>query len=406
MGYTEKAKELRDKGVAIDDIHAILKADYPSISRKMVRAVFEDKPITPMFESITEVLEDGTRKETRVISATKEQLQQPREILKLHDLNPNDWELVKYTHKAYNAYSTQDGISQLYSSAIVAKPITGISAEELLEHFIKEAHKYSPVKPREIKQSSENIAIFEPADLHLGQLSWGEESGENYDSKIASERFKDITSDEIKKLPKIGYETIFFITGSDFFNSDNMDNKTTRGTQQTNDVRAQKMIKLGCDLAVWGVDAFCSAFKNIPIKTILKPGNHDELASYNQALYLHAWFRNDGSVEIDISPKKHKGFAYGNTALIFSHGGAEMKNLDWIYKEFRHLISPTLVTEVHFDHIHRIKVEEKNGAILRTNPPLAPLDNWSYGQGYGSTAQAITRVYSKAGLDFEIYSRA
>jgi hypothetical protein len=56
--------------------------------------------------------------------------------------------------------------------------------------------------------------------------------------------------------------------------------------------------------------------------------------------------------------------------------------------------------------MHRIKVEEKNGALIRSNPAPSPVDDWSDDKGYGSVARAITRIYSKQkGLEYELYSK-
>jgi len=349
---------------------------------------------------------DGTQTVDSVIKTSPEKINDKDFLLKEHGFSPDEWEIISARNSIYDMQLKGGAVETLYASKVTVKPISGITEKDTLKHFIEKAERYSPVKPRTVQHSSDNILVINIVDLHIGQLSWGQESGENYDYKIARTRYQGLITDIIAKSLYKEYEKITFVIGNDFFNSDNMDGLTTKGTKQTNDIRPQKMFDKGADLLVWGLDALRSAFQTTPIETLLIPGNHDTLTAYYAAKYLYAWFRNDDTVTIDISPKKHKGFAYGATALLFTHGENELKNLAWVYTEFRPLIGKTKVTEIHAGHLHKVKVEEKNGAIVYTNPSPTALDNWTYGQGYGAVAQTISRVYNKEkGLEFEIHSK-
>ena len=398
MTWQERADVLRDN-LSQENLYKVLKKDYPDMTREQMR-VHLKKHVSNK-ETIS-IGADGTTSE-KVIKGSADQMRKADFLLKEHGFD-DGWELVNARSSIWDA-QTADGKDTFFSSRITVKPRVEISETEMLSYFKMQAPKYSPVKPRTIVSKRGNMLVVNIVDLHIGQLSWGAESGENYDYKIATQRFKSIIEDVIAKSPYKDYEKIYFVIGNDFFNSDTPAGTTTAGTPQTNDVRPQKMFKKGIDLLVWGIDALRTAFQNSPIETLLVPGNHDTLTSYYAAEYVCAWFRNDMTVTVDISPAKHKGFSHGDTALLFTHGQTELKNLEWVYTEFRHLIGSTKTTEIHAGHMHRIKVEERNGALIRVNPTPAALDAWSYGKGYGSTSQTITRVYSKKGIEYELYSR-
>ena len=416
--WQDKAIELWRQNYTWSDIIIQLSAEYPkeSFSKDKVRSPIRRLPeyqarqqteinVVQPHRKVIMINKDGSRESDTIIQGNEQQMSDADFLLTSHGFNPDQWVLVWAKNSVYNVQRKGGMVDTFYSSRITVQPNKGITEKDTLAHFIEKAEKYSPVQPRTVKQSSENILVINIADVHLGQLSWGEETGENYDYKIATARFKELIHDIIAKSPHKQYGKIYFISGNDFFNTDTVTNTTTAGTQQTNDVRHQKMFDKGCDLLIWAVDALRSAFPQSPIETLLVPGNHDTMMSYHAAKVMYAWFKNDKTVTIDISPKLHKGFAYGATALLFTHGQNELKNLEWAYTEFRNLIGSTRCTEIHVGHKHRIKVEEKNGAIIRSNPTPAALDNWSYAQGYGAVAQTISRVYSKTGLDYEIYSR-
>lgn len=386
-----------------DGIYTQLKKEGYDVTRKEVRSYLKKAAPVSNRETIT-INSDGTTSE-KIIRGSATQMRDADFLLKEHGFD-GAWEIVSARSSIWDAH-TAEGPEQFYSSRITVKPSGRVNVDKLLGRFIAKAQAYSPVKPRKTSPGNDNIFIINISDLHLGQLSWGKESGDNYDCKIAAEKFRNLISDACGKSPYKAYDRVVFIMGNDFFNSDTVENTTTKGTHQSNDVRWQKMFDMGCDLLVEGVEMLRAWFPNTPVETLLVPGNHEETTIYHACKYLWAWYRNDRSVTIDTSPRLHKGLSYGSTALLFTHGERELKNLDWVYTEFRDLIGETKTTEIHAGHQHRIKVEEKNGALIRVNPTPAALNAWSYSQGYGSTAQTISRIYNKEeGLVYEIYSRA
>ena len=63
-------------------------------------------------------------------------------------------------------------------------------------------------------------------------MCWSGETGEDYDIKIATRRFKQAIEKAIQRASGNDFNRILFIVGNDFFNSDTKDNTTTSGTAQ------------------------------------------------------------------------------------------------------------------------------------------------------------------------------
>jgi hypothetical protein len=329
-------------------------------------------------------------------------------LLAIHGFkHPEDWEIAWVKNSIYNVQIKGGAVDTFYASKVTVKPRTSPDPEQMLRHFMEMSERYSPVQPRELIYNKDGkLLLIDITDLHLGQLSWGAETGENYDHKIAVECMKKLINDIIAKSAVYTYDKIVFVIGNDFFNIDNIQSTTTKGTQQFNDVRWQKMFDVGCDVLVWGVEALRQAFPNSELEIIRVDGNHEKISIHAAVKYLAAFFRKDETVGIDTSPRAHKGFAFGNTALLFTHGQNELKNLDWVYTEFRHLIGCTKWTEIHAGHKHCLRVEEKNGAMIYRNPAATAASNYTYENGWNSVRQAVTRIYDKDdGLIHEIYSK-
>jgi len=71
------------------------------------------------------------------------------------------------------------------------------------------------------------ISLF---DMHFGKMAWSEETGEDFDLKIAEKRFKDAVTNLLTKIDHKSVEKILFPIGNDLVNVDNKNNTTTAGT--------------------------------------------------------------------------------------------------------------------------------------------------------------------------------
>src|SRR5208283_3201176 len=104
------------------------------------------------------------------------------------------------------------------------------------------------------KKEENNLLEICPFDLHLGKLAWAGETFENYDTKIARERLLYAVEDVLHITSGFEYSRILFPIGNDFFNSDNIFNTTTKGTEQDEDLRWQKTYNVGVRLLVDGIN--------------------------------------------------------------------------------------------------------------------------------------------------------
>jgi len=111
-------------------------------------------------------------------------------------------------------------------------------------------------------------------DLHVGKLSWDEESGENYDTKIAIKRYNDAVTSLLNHVShyKEQIHEILLPVGNDLFNIDNKNNMTTAGTPQHVDSRWQQMFRKTKDLMLMTIDKLSTI---APVKVVMVSGNHD-----------------------------------------------------------------------------------------------------------------------------------
>lgn len=243
------------------------------------------------------------------------------------------------------------------------------------------------------------VSIF---DLHMGKLAWGGETGENYDTKIARQRFMTTVETLIRRASGFEYSRILFPIGSDFFNSDTINNTTTKGTPQDEDLRWQKTFDVGVRLLVDAINLLKQT--GVPVDVVNIPGNHDFERSYYMGSYLAAWFNSDPMVRIDNGASPRKYYQFGKVLLGLTHGSEEKESslplLMATDIQSKPLWSETTYHEWHVGHIHRKRdvkytvldksrmTNEDLGVTIRYLSSLTGTEEWHHKKGFVGAIKA------------------
>ena len=319
------------------------------------------------------------------------------------------WEIERHIVNKWEVGSTIDGkviIEPLYQVKAWLKknPLiysSKVLREQLKQELLDYCYEYVPIKYKKPKDPHLlEISIF---DLHFGKLCWHEETGENYDTKIASKRFMNAINNLIQKAQGFEIDRILFPIGNDFFNADKSFpyNATTKGTPQEEDLRWQKTFRAGRQLLIKGIDLLTQI---APVDVLVVQGNHDFERAFYVGDALECWYNNNKNVRVDnnANPRKYK--VYGKCLIGFTHGNNEkMQNLPLIVAhENPNDWSNTKYREMHLGHLHHkkdikfISTHEFNGMTIRHLRSLSGTDAWHNLKGFkGSLQSAEAFVWSK-----------
>lgn len=239
-------------------------------------------------------------------------------------------------------------------------------------------------------------------DLHIGKLSWEDESGENYDTKIAIDRYNTSVG---KLLDHVRHyrdeiEEILLPIGNDLFNIDNKNNMTTAGTPQHVDSRWQQMFNKAKNLLITNIN---DLMQIAPVKVVMVSGNHDMQTVFYLGSVLEAYYHNTPNVTIDNSPTQRKYHSYGINLIGFTHGNEEKhQELGLIMAtEKPELWANSKCRQFHLGHFHSRKttkyldVQEFQGFTVRILPSLSGTDAWHNSKGYMSMKSAVAYLYAK-----------
>ena len=291
------------------------------------------------------------------------------------------------------------------NNEFIRERIVGELFQKMIKDYTPPVY-YNPQPQVEREDNLLEISIF---DLHIGKLAWGGETFENYDVKIARKRFLGSIEKLLQNASGFNYERILFPVGNDFFNSDTMENTTTKGTPQDEDLRWQKTFDVGTRLLVDGINMLKQS--GVPVDVVVVPGNHDFERSYYMGSYLSAWFKDDPTVCINNHASPRKYYIYGNTMLGLTHGSEEKEaSLPMLMAtdvDSKPHWTSTKFHEWHLGHIHRkrtVKYEinksrelnEDLGVTIRYLSSLTGTEEWHHKKGYvGSTKAADGFVWNK-----------
>lgn len=410
------ANMLREHGLAQDILKKVYNRDIAQNSAKKYLAgirmhlehkgklVKEDRPVSEMEEVV--VKQDGSRTTTRMLLLSEEDQQDPTRIMQLMGYDPLQWELISCKSRR-NYWDTSmklkdadkvthpfKSTNHAYMVTLTVKPIQKIITTDIVRQALSEI---KPVKLAGYDYKPGSLMLELPImDLHLGKLAWRDETGEDFDLKIAEDLYRKTVIDILGKVKsyRLAIEKIVFPIGNDFYHVDSVSNTTTSGTQLDYDTRWQKMYKKGIELLVWAIEQ-CRSIA--PVECMYVPGNHDEMLSFCAIVSIGCYYQACESVKVNTSASSRKYVQYGNNLIGYSHGREEGRRIDGLMQvEQPEAWGETEYREWHLGDLHHEGAREANGIIIRRISTITATDAWHSTKGYkGAIRKASAFVYDK-----------
>lgn len=277
-----------------------------------------------------------------------------------------------------------------------------VTYDQMRDEIVSEMKKYAPKYPtiKRSKLTEGHLLVIDPADVHIGKLALAQETGEEYNIKIAQQRCIDGVNALIAKAQGFPIEKILFIIGNDVMHTDNPFRKTTAGTGQDTDGMWWSMFKAAKEMYVKIIENLVTI---ADVEVVFCPSNHDYMSGFMLADSLSSWFHNSKNVTFNVDIIHRKYIQYGLNMLAFDHGdGAkEGDTKDLMADEAPQMWAATKFRYSYKHHLHhKIKKNWLSGKdyigvtveYLRTP---SPADAWHNRNGYVSPKAVEAFVHSK-----------
>jgi len=239
----------------------------------------------------------------------------------------------------------------------------------------------SPDIPAPETDLSSMLAVYPMGDPHFGMFSWAEETGEDFDVRIAERDLSTAVARLVDTAPPT--DTAIVLNLGDFFHADNDRKMTSRsGNILDVDTRHAKVMRIGALTMVRAIELAAAKHRKVIVRNVI--GNHDDHSSYALALILDAYFNNNPRVTIDCSPANFWYFQFGRVLIGSTHGHTcKLPDLPAIMANDRpEMWGDTKFRYWYTGHVHHESVKDLVGVRVETFRTLAPNDAWGAASGY------------------------
>lgn len=277
---------------------------------------------------------------------------------------------------------------------------TDVDAERQLEMMkavvdglCSEITPVAPVRKPSRKADKKLLNLYTVSDFHLGMLSWADETGDDWDMKIAEELFAKWFDAAFQQAPSAGTAVINLL--GDLAHFDSLDAVTpASGHVLDADTRYQKLVRTMIRMVRRVVEM--ALVKHPVVKLLIVQGNHDESGMIWLAEMFSALYSNEPRVFVDTSADVYKMVQHGKTTLFFHHGHkCKFDNIEPIMiAKFRKAFGDSEYSYAHVGHLHHQKLVESRNMIVEQHRTLAAKDAYASRGGWMSGRSANVITYS------------
>ena len=278
--------------------------------------------------------------------------------------------------------------------SIVTKKNYGVEQTKLLKDIKSLIDKHAPTYKKIKRTKGKHLLVINPADVHIGKLAVALETGDEYNTKIATERVLEGITGLIEKSKGFTIEKVLFCIGNDILHIDNVYNTTTAGTPQDANGKWWQHFELALDVYVKCVEILRQV---APVDVIHSMSNHDYQSGFHLAHALKSWFRKTKDVFFDISVAHRKYYKYGSNLIGLEHGdGAKMDKLPLLMAQERPLDwSQTKYRYWYLHHLHHkikhkwLDAKDYVGVTVEYMRSPSGTDSWHNRKGYTGVQKAV-----------------
>ena len=263
----------------------------------------------------------------------------------------------------------------------------------VVEGMCSEITPLPSVPMAERKTDKKLLNLYTVSDFHLGMLSWADETGDDWDMKIAEELFAKWFDAAFQQAPDAGTAVINLL--GDLAHFDSLDAVTpASGHVLDADTRYQKLVRTMIRMVRRVVDM--ALVKHQTVKLLVVQGNHDESGMIWMAEMFSALYDQEPRVFVDTSADVYKMVQHGKTTLFFTHGHkCRFENIEPIMiSKFRKAFGESEYSYAHVGHLHHQKLVESRNMVVEQHRTLAAKDAYASRGGWMSGRSANVITYS------------
>lgn len=305
--------------------------------------------------------------------------------------NKQDFDTSKFLPISYTTNPFGDGKWAKYD---LPKEERLKALKTAVESLKEQIEPTAPIQYKNRLNNDKLINQYTLTDYHLGMMAWDEESGDNWDLKIAEDTLVKFFEVAIAESPN-AKECIFAQIG-DFLHWDGLDAVTPQSKHVLDaDTRFSKLVRVAIRVIRRIITMLLQKYEIVNI--IMAEGNHDPASSVWLSEMLYAFYDHEPRIKVDTNPDPYYCITFGKVCLFYHHAHKKaIKNIDTTFVgKFKKEFGSSEFVYGHTGHLHHELKIESNLMILEQHRTLASKDAYASRGGYLSGRDSKVITYHK-----------
>ncbi len=277
---------------------------------------------------------------------------------------------------------------------------TAVEAEGQLAAFqamvdgLKEDLPRITIMPAPQHVEEDLLNQFVVTDSHFGMLAHREETGADYDLRLAEQLLLDWFAAAVAGAPQA--HTAVLAQLGDLLHHDALESVTPAHKHVLDaDSRLHKVVRVVIRTLRRVVDMLLQKHKHVHV--VMASGNHDPASSVWVRELLATIYENEPRVSVDTSPMLYYAYKWGDTALFYHHGHKRgVAQVDaTLAGMFREMFGASKYAFAHVGHLHSDEGRKSALMYVERHETLAAPDAYAAGGGWLSGRSAKVITYSR-----------
>lgn len=254
----------------------------------------------------------------------------------------------------------------------------------------------TPAKPTQAPSfcAGDLLTVYPIADAHFGMMAWGKETGEDYDTAIATSRLQEWIGRAVASSPPS--ETAVILDVGDLTHADDQTNMTPRSGHVLDvDTRHFRTLEMTLCALVAGIDLALEKHKRVIVRIL--PGNHNIHAYLVILFALAERYREEPRVEVQKVPGEFFVMEWGRCLIAAHHGDKAKAERIVLYLADEHSEQwgRTRHRFLFTGHLHNHKSADIGGCTWEQLRAVTARDAYAASHAYVARAQLQAITYDK-----------
>lgn len=259
---------------------------------------------------------------------------------------------------------------------------------EALKADLPHAEPVLPVPPC----NEDLLNQYTITDLHFGQLSWREETGDDYDLKIAEQLLLDWFAMAIKLSPNAKVGLLAQI--GDLLHFDGLESVTpTSRHVLDSDSRFAKIVRVVIRTLRRILKMLLEKHEHVHV--IMADANHDPASEIWLREMFAAFYEDEPRITVDRTACSYYAYEWGSTSLFYHHGHKrKIKEVDTVFAgRYREIFGRTKHSYAHLGHLHSDEVFPTNLMKVERHETLAAPSSYEANGGWNKLGRSAKTIF-------------